>query len=81
MDTGLTLTRLLGALRAAGPASLRCVTLLDKRERRRVALEPDAVGFACPDAFVVGYGLDYDEEYRSLPYIGVLRPAAIARNL
>lgn len=74
IDTGLTLTKLLGAIKAAGPASVRTVTLLDKAARRKVELKPDFAGFDCPDEFVVGYGLDFDEKYRGLPYVGVLHP-------
>ena len=60
------------------PASLKICTLLDKPERRRpgITLKPDYVGFTIPNAFVVGYGLDYNEHYRNLPYVGVLKPEA-----
>ena len=57
-----------------GPASIRIVTLLDKPARRKADLKADYVGFEVPDDFVIGYGLDYDEKYRNLPYIGVLKP-------
>lgn len=71
VDTGLTLHYLLGQLRARDPASLRVASLLDKPSRRRVAVEPDFVGFTIPDAFVIGYGLDLDERYRNLPYVAI----------
>jgi hypoxanthine phosphoribosyltransferase len=62
-------------LRERQPASLRIMTLLDKPERREVDIAVDWVGFSIPNEFVVGYGLDYDEVYRNLPYIGVLKPS------
>lgn len=74
VDTGLTLSYLVRALSERNPASIRIVTLLDKPARRRVELKPDYSCFEIPDAFVVGYGLDYDEKYRNLPDIGVLHP-------
>ena len=74
VDTGLTLSYLVRALSERNPASIRIVTLLDKPARRRVELKPDYFCFVIPDAFVVGYGLDYDEKYRNLPDIGVLHP-------
>ncbi|CAL5221099.1 g3231 [Coccomyxa viridis] len=74
IDTGKTLQELCSRMRKQGAASVSTVTLLDKVARRVVDLEPDYRGFECPDEFVVGYGLDYDEQYRSLPYVGVLRP-------
>ncbi len=74
VDTGLTLSYLKRALEDRGPASIKIVTLLDKPARRRVDLKPDYSCFTIPDAFVVGYGLDYDEKYRNLPDIGVLHP-------
>ena len=73
LDTGLTLDYLRKHLLAAGPASLKICTLLDKRARRRTPLEADYVGFAIEDKFVVGYGLDFDERYRELPDVCVLR--------
>jgi hypoxanthine phosphoribosyltransferase len=69
VDTGLTLRYLLSALGARGPDSIEVVTLLDKSARRIVPLAPRYVGFDCPDRFVVGYGLDFAERYRNLPYI------------
>ncbi len=74
VDTGMTLNYLLNSLRARNPASLKVCTLLDKRVRRLVDVPLDYVGFEIPDEFVVGYGLDYLEKYRNLPFIGVLKP-------
>ena len=74
IDSGHTLTYLLRLLSERQPASLRIVTLLDKPERRAVHIDVDWVGFSIPNEFVVGYGLDYNELYRNLPYIGVLKP-------
>ncbi|MBE3583357.1 MAG: hypoxanthine phosphoribosyltransferase [Limnochordaceae bacterium] len=81
VDTGLTLKYLLESLRSRQPASLHVCTLLDKPSRRRVEIEPDYNGFHIPDKFVVGYGLDFDERYRNLPYIGVLKPEVYQREL
>ncbi|HLE59125.1 MAG TPA: hypoxanthine phosphoribosyltransferase [Candidatus Limnocylindria bacterium] len=75
IDTGLTLNYLLRYLRDKGPASVRICCLLDKPARRLTPIEIDYRGFTIPDRFVVGYGLDYAERYRNLPYIGVLRPS------
>jgi hypoxanthine phosphoribosyltransferase len=72
VDTGLTLSYLVKNLKVRGPRSLRLCTLLDKPSRRQAPVEVDFIGFEIPDAFVVGYGLDYDESYRNLPYVGVL---------
>ena len=72
VDSGLTLDYLRELLLARNPASLRVVTLLDKHERRRVHVPVDYVGFRIPDEFVVGYGLDYAQRFRNLPYITVL---------
>lgn len=74
VDSGLTLTYLLDNLQSRQPASLRTCVLLDKPGQRQVPLQADYVGFNIPDEFVVGYGLDYAENYRHLPYIGVLKP-------
>jgi hypoxanthine phosphoribosyltransferase len=73
VDTGLTLAYLRRTLEARGPASLEVVALLDKPSRRIVEVQVDRVGFEIPDLFVVGYGLDLDQLYRNLPYIGVFR--------
>ncbi|OHE78216.1 MAG: hypoxanthine phosphoribosyltransferase, partial [Verrucomicrobia bacterium GWF2_62_7] len=74
LDTGLTLKRICDRIRREHPASLRTCVLLDKPTRRTVDLQPDFVGFTIPDKFVVGYGLDFAERYRNLPYIAVLKP-------
>jgi hypoxanthine phosphoribosyltransferase len=76
LDTGLTLKYLLKNLASRKPASLEVVALLSKDGKQRVPISCKYVGYVCPDEFVVGYGLDYAERYRNLPYIGVLRPAA-----
>lgn len=73
VDSGRTLSYLLKMLRDRGPASLALCTLLDKPDRRVVDVKVDYTGFSIPDEFVVGYGLDYDQRYRNLPYIGVVR--------
>jgi hypoxanthine phosphoribosyltransferase len=75
IDTGLTLNYLLRYLREKGPASLRICCLLDKPARRLAPNEIAYRGFTIADRFVIGYGLDYNERYRNLPYIGVLRPS------
>lgn len=74
LDSGNTLHYLMKVLRARKPASIRICTLMDKPERRTKPIKADYVGFTIPDAFIVGYGLDYDERYRNLPYVGVLKP-------
>ncbi len=74
LDTGLTLKYLLKNLASRKPASLEVVSLLNKKGKQRVPISCKYVGFDIPDEFVVGYGLDYAERYRNLPYIGVLRP-------
>lgn len=73
VDSGRTLSYLMEMLWARGPRSLRLCTLLDKPERRVVDVDVDYTGFQIPDEFVVGYGLDYDQKYRNLPYIGVVQ--------
>ena len=73
IDSGNTLAYLRGMLLARNPASLRIVTLLSKPSRREVDVPVDWVGFEIPDKFVIGYGLDFDQLYRDLPYIGVLK--------
>lgn len=81
-DTGNSLSFVAEHLRAREPASLKICTLLDKPSRRKpgVTLQADYVGFTIPNAFVVGYGLDYNEYYRNLPYIGVLKPEAYTES-
>jgi len=73
LDSGVTLSYLRNYIMARNPASISICTLLDKPARRRADIAADYVGFICPDAFIVGYGLDYAERYRNLPYIGVLK--------
>ena len=75
LDSGNTLAFLKNYLMAKGAKSISIVTLLDKPARREKAVEADLAGFVVPDEFVVGYGLDYAQLYRNLPYIGVLKPA------
>lgn len=72
IDSGRTLSYLLKNLSSRNPASIRLCTMLDKPERREVEVDVDYQGFRIPDEFVIGYGLDYDQRYRNLPYIGVL---------
>ncbi len=74
IDSGRTLSYLVEYLKVAGAKSVKTCTLLDKPSRREVEFEPDYCGTEIPDEFVVGYGLDYDEQYRALPYIGILKP-------
>ncbi|MDF2947871.1 MAG: hypoxanthine-guanine phosphoribosyltransferase [Bacillales bacterium] len=74
IDTGLTLSYLVDLFKYRKAKSVKIVTLLDKPSGRKVDLGADYLGFQVPDAFVVGYGLDYAEKYRNLPYIGVLKP-------
>ncbi len=73
LDTGRTLSKVMKVLSARGPESLALCTLLDKPDRRLEPIEADYVGFVIENEFVVGYGLDYDEKYRNLPYIGILK--------
>ncbi|HHY45501.1 MAG TPA: hypoxanthine phosphoribosyltransferase [Firmicutes bacterium] len=80
VDTGLTLRYLVDTLRARQPASLKVCALLDKPARRRVRIGLDYYGFIIPNAFVVGYGLDYQERYRGLPYVGVLEETGEAEG-
>jgi hypoxanthine phosphoribosyltransferase len=72
LDTGKTLKHMVEHLRGLGTASVRTAVLMRKEGRQEVVIEPDFVGFTIPNEFVVGYGLDYDDEYRNLPFIGVL---------
>nr|WP_245641261.1 hypoxanthine phosphoribosyltransferase [Thermovenabulum gondwanense] len=77
IDSGLTLSYLYNLLKSRNPADIKICTLLDKPSRRKVNIKVDYLGFEIPDYFVVGYGLDYNEKYRNLPFIGVLKPEAI----
>ena len=76
LDTGRTLQRVLAVLRAQKPRRLKVCVLLEKKARRTEKVRADYVGFQIPDLFVVGYGLDYAERYRNLPFVGVLRREA-----
>lgn len=73
LDTGLTLNYLVNSFRARGATSIKIAALLNKPDRRKVDVRPDYVGFDIPDEFVVGYGLDFGERYRNLPFIAVVR--------
>ena len=72
IDSGLTLSSLVAALKTRNPKSLKICTLLDKPERRTAKIEVDYVGYVIEDKFIVGYGIDYAEKYRNLPYIGIV---------
>ncbi len=74
LDSGMTLHYIIEMLKARHPASVRICTLFDKPERRVAEVHADYVGAQVPDAFIVGYGLDYDQRYRNLPFVGVLKP-------
>ena len=74
LDTGVTLSKLKPMLELRNPNSIRICTILDKPSRRKADITADYQGFAVPDEFVVGYGLDYSEKYRNLPFVGVLKP-------
>jgi hypoxanthine phosphoribosyltransferase len=80
IDTGLSLRYILRTLQARQPASLRICTLFNKPRKRLFELDTAYTGFMLPDRFVVGYGLDYEERYRNLPFVGVLKETAIARR-
>lgn len=80
MDTGLTLSKITALLRERGAASVKTAVLLDKQERRTSDIVADYVGFDIPDEFVVGYGLDFAGYYRTLPYIGILKPSVYAKH-
>ena len=80
IDSGRTLDYITRNLRTRGPASLRVCTLLSKPDRREIEIPLDFVGFEVPDEFVVGYGLDFAEEYRNLPFIGVLKEEVVSGN-
>ena len=74
LDTGVTLSNLVPMLKMRNPSSVKICAILDKPARRKTDIAADYRGFEVPDAFVVGYGLDYNEKYRNLPYVGVLKP-------
>ncbi len=74
LDTGLTLNYLIGYLGVRKPASMQICTLLDKPSRRVAPIAAQYIGFEIPNSFVIGYGLDYDEKYRNLPFVGILKP-------
>ncbi|RST71152.1 hypoxanthine phosphoribosyltransferase [Siminovitchia acidinfaciens] len=80
IDSGVTLSYLVDLFRYRKAKSIKIVTLLDKPEGRKADLKADYAGFVVPNAFVVGYGLDYAEKYRNLPYIGVLKPEVYGNN-
>ena len=75
LDSGVTLDYLMKVLSARNPSSIKICTLLDKPERRKAPIKADYAGAQIPDAFVVGYGLDFDEKYRNLPFVGALKPS------
>ena len=79
MDTGVTLSHLVPMLKMRNPESVKICSILDKPSRRKVSLVPDYIGFQVPDEFVVGYGLDYDEKYRNLPFVGVVKPEVYSK--
>jgi hypoxanthine phosphoribosyltransferase len=74
LDTGKTMTRVLAKLRALKPRRIKTCVLLDKPARRIEKIKADYIGFEIPDAFVIGYGLDFAERYRNLPFVGILKP-------
>lgn len=78
LDSGVTLSYVSEMLKTRNPASIRVCTLLDKPSRRKANITADYSGAEIPDAFVVGYGLDYDEKYRNLPFVGILSPKVYA---
>ena len=79
LDTGITLSHLVPMLEMRNPNSVKICTILNKPSRRKADIEPDYCGFEVPDEFVVGYGLDYDEKYRNLSYVGVLKPEVYSK--
>ena len=80
LDSGVTLSNLKELLMLRNPASLKICAFLDKPERRKADIVADYTGASIPDEFVVGYGLDYDEKYRNLPYVGILSPSVYGEN-
>lgn len=79
LDTGITLSNLVPMLKLRNPNSVKICAILDKPSRRKADIKADYTGFEIPDAFVVGYGLDYDEKYRNLPYVGILKPEVYSK--
>ncbi len=79
LDTGVTLSKLVPMLKLRNPNSVKICTVMDKPSRRKADIRADYTGFQVPDEFVVGYGLDYDEKYRNLPYVGVLKPEVYSK--
>lgn len=79
VDSGYTLSHLVNYLKERGAASVKTCTLLNKPERRKIHFEPDYSGKIIPDKFVVGFGLDYNEKYRNLPFVGVLKPEVYSK--
>ena len=80
LDSGVTLSYLKELLLQRGANSLKICTILNKPDRRKVDIHPDYLGFDIPDEFVVGYGLDYNEEYRNLPFVGILKREIYENN-
>lgn len=80
LDSGKTLSYILDLFRSRNPRSLKICTLFDKPSRRQVAIVPDYKGSDVPDEFIVGYGLDYNEKYRNLPFVGVLKPRVYGKS-
>lgn len=81
LDSGLTLSNIIDLLESRNPKSIKICTLLDKPERRKSKIKADYAGAVIPDEFVVGYGLDYDEKYRNLPFVGVLKESVYSENV
>ncbi len=77
LDSGITLSYIKQLLLPRCPRSIKICTLLDKPDRRKTDIVADYCGFTIPDEFVIGYGLDYDEDYRNLPYVGIIKPEAV----
>ncbi|MCL2508648.1 MAG: hypoxanthine phosphoribosyltransferase [Oscillospiraceae bacterium] len=80
LDSGRTLNYIIGLLESRGPSSIKVCTLFDKPDSREVPVTADYSGLLVPDEFIVGYGLDYNEKYRNLPYAGILRPEVYSSN-
>lgn len=80
IDSGITLKNLTRLLESRNPASLKTITLLDKKVGRQADFVPDYIGFEIPNEFIVGYGLDYDEKYRNLPFVGILKKQVYTKN-